>query len=171
MLLAEDLAMALDPVQLAIRGGLKPDPWQETLLRSTSRRVLINASRQSGKSTTTAVMAVHTATYEPGSLVLLLSRALRQSGELFKKCISTYRSIAADVPAENETALTLTLGNGSRIVSLPGKEGNVRGFSGVDFLLFDEASRVPDELYFTCRPMLAVSGGVEHTVRDKGLFL
>jgi hypothetical protein len=58
-----------------------------------------------------------------------------------------------------ETALRLELANGSRVVSLPGKEATVRGFSGATLLVVDEASRVPDELYFGVRPMLAVSGG------------
>ena len=35
----------------------------------------------------------------------------------------------------------------------------MRGFSGVSLLVVDEAARVPDELYFAVRPMLAVSGG------------
>src|SRR5262249_56619828 len=33
------------------------------------------------------------------------------------------------------------------------------GFSGVNLLIIDEASRVADELYYSVRPMLAVSGG------------
>jgi len=44
-------------------------------------------------------------------------------------------------------------------VALPGKEGTIRGFSGVDLLIIDEASRVDDALYGSVRPMLAVSGG------------
>jgi hypothetical protein len=64
--LAADLAMALDPVALVLRGGLTPDLWQAEVLRSTSKRLLLNASRQSGKSTTTAGKAVHTALYRPG---------------------------------------------------------------------------------------------------------
>ena len=58
-----------------------------------------------------------------------------------------------------ETALRLELTNGSRVVSLPGKESTIRGFSGVELLVVDEASRVPDDLYYAVRPMLAVSGG------------
>jgi hypothetical protein len=44
-------------------------------------------------------------------------------------------------------------------VSLPGKEETVRGYSGVTLLVIDEAARVADELYYSVRPMLAVSGG------------
>ena len=138
---------------------MKPDRWQEDLLRSTARRVLLNCARQSGKSTMVGLLAVHAALYEPDSLILLLSPTLRQSQELFKKCLSLYRAADKPVPPESETALTLTLENGSRIVSLPGKEGTVRGYSGVRLLAIDEAARVSDDLYASVRPMLAVSGG------------
>ena len=158
--IAADLARALDPVLLAAQVGLVPDPWQADVLRSTASRLLLNCSRQSGKSTITSVLAVHTALYEAGSLVLLLSPSLRQSGELFKKCIATYKDLGRPVAPESETALTLTLDNGSRIVSLPGsKDGNIRGYSGVNLLVIDEAAWVAESLYMSVRPMLAVSGG------------
>lgn len=154
-----DLAMALDPALMAREAGIEPDPWQSTFLRSQSSRILLNCSRQVGKSTTTAVLADHTAFYEPGSLILLLSPSLRQSQELFRKCLDVYRALDRPVPALAENALSLELENSSRIVSLPGKEGTIRGLSGVRLLIIDEGSRVPDPLYKSVRPMLAVSGG------------
>lgn len=158
--IAADLARALDPVLLARAAGIEPDSWQARVLRSASSRLLLNCSRQSGKSSITAILAVHTALYAAGSLVLLLSPSLRQSGELFKKCLATYKDLGRPVSPESETALTLTLENGSRIVSLPGsKDGNIRGYSGVDLLVIDEAAWVADSLYMSVRPMLAVSGG------------
>jgi hypothetical protein len=39
------------------------------------------------------------------------------------------------------------MNNGSRIVSLPAKEANVRGFSGPSLIIEDEASRVSDDLF------------------------
>ena len=35
----------------------------------------------------------------------------------------------------------------------------MRSFSGVSLLVLDEAARIPDDLYRSVRPMLAVSGG------------
>jgi hypothetical protein len=156
--IAGDLATALDPVLLAQRCGFDPDPWQRDVLRSGAQRMLLNASRQSGKSTTVALLNVHTAIYQPGSLCLMLSPTLRQSGELFRKARDLLGNLEGKRLPE-ETALSLRLKNGSRIVSLPGKEGTVRGYSAVTLLSIDEVSRVPDELYMACRPMLAVSGG------------
>jgi len=45
------------------------------------------------------------------------------------------------------------------VVALPGTEKTIRGFSGASLLIVDEAARVADELYYSVRPMLAVSGG------------
>ncbi len=149
----------VDAVTMARDFGLDPDPWQVGLLRNPSNRILLNCSRQTGKSTITALFAVHTANYDAGSLVLLLSPSLRQSQELFKKARDIHRSLKHPVPTDAESALRLELTNGSRIVSLPGKETTVRGYSGVGLLAVDEAARVPDDLYFSVRPMLAVSGG------------
>jgi hypothetical protein len=59
VVLAGDLKLALDRVAFARALGVDPDPWQEDLLRSTSDRVLLNCSRQSGKSTMSALIALH----------------------------------------------------------------------------------------------------------------
>lgn len=159
MSLAADLIRALDPVVLAGQVGMTADPWQADVLRSTSPRLLLNCSRQSGKSTTAAMLAVHVATYEPGSLVLMLSPSQRQSTELYRKALTFYRALGRPVASEAENAMSLTLENGSRIVSLPGSESTIRGYSGVRLLIVDEAARVEDSLVASIRPMLAVSGG------------
>lgn len=159
-MLASDLALALDPALLFERiNGAVPDPWQAQLLRSPSRRSILNCSRQAGKSTSTACLALHTALYAPGALVLLLSRALRQSQELFRKVLSGYRALGRPIAPEAESALQLELETGSRIIALPGNEATIRSYSGVALLVIDEAARVPDDLYRSVRPMLAVSGG------------
>jgi hypothetical protein len=157
--LARDLAFGLDPALVAHALGMEPDPWQVRFLRSAKPRILLNCSRQPGKSTVTALLAVHAAFYDPGALVPLLSPTQRQSHELFREALDAYRAIPTAIPTVQESALRLELENGSRIVSLPGKETTVRGFSGVRLLAVDEAARVPDELYYAVRPMLAVSGG------------
>ena len=159
MTLARDLARALDPSMLMEQAGLSPDLWQREFLRSQAKRQLLLCSRQSGKSTVVAALTLHVALYQAPCLILLLSRALRQSQELFRKVLDVYRAVDHTVPPEAESALRLELTNGSRIISLPGKEETVRSYSGVRLLVIDEAARVPDALYYSMRPMLAVSGG------------
>lgn len=157
--LATELALAINPVKFAQSLGIDPDTWQSDVLLSTEKRVMLNCSRQSGKSTITAILALHHALNNSGALVLVLSPSLRQSGELFKKVIGFYRDLGKPIPSDIETTLTLQLRNKSRIVSLPGKEQTVRGFSGVSLLIIDEAAQVAEELYYSVRPMLAVSQG------------
>src|SRR5262249_50146843 len=70
-----------------------------------------------------------------------------------------HSGLGRPVRTVQESALTMELANGSRIISLPGDEETIRGYSGVTTLIVDEAARVLDALYYSIRPMLAVSGG------------
>ncbi len=159
-MLATDLVQALDPVLFATDAlGIQPDAWQRDVLRSPSRRILLNCSRQSGKSTIAAVMALHRALFQPSSLVLIVSPSLRQSTEMYRKVIGLIRSLPKPPDMREDTKTSCTLANGSRIISLPSSEATVRGYSAVDLLIFDEASRVSDDLYRAARPFVAVSAG------------
>jgi len=145
--------------ELAVALGLTLDPWQLDVLDGEWRRTLLNCSRQSGKSTVTALLAAVEVTTVPGSMVLIIASSDRQSALLFRTAIGMYRDLGGEVPANVETRRSLELANGSQLHALPGKEATIRGFSGVDLLVIDEASRVPDELHQAVRPMLATSGG------------
>ncbi len=90
---------------------------------------------------------------------MLLAPTLRQSQEFFSKITSFYRELGKPVASKVEQRLGLELENASRIIALPGTERTVRGYSGADLLIVDEAARVDDSLYYSIRPMLAVSGG------------
>lgn len=158
--LAADLLLALDPVRFAReRLHFNPDGWQAQALRSRAPRSLWNCTRQGGKSTTAAIVALHRAIYHPQSTVLLVSPSLRQSSELFRKVADLLGSLADKPKLTEENKLSLTMDNRSRIVSLPGAEATVRGYSGAALIIEDEAARVDDALYMAMRPMLAVSGG------------
>jgi hypothetical protein len=149
--------------------GQTPDPWQRELLttfsptnmdRSSADRTLLLCSRQAGKSSVAAALAIQTALLDAPALVLLLSPSLRQSVELYRKCADVNKALGRPIPALTESALRVEFANGSRIVSLPGRDdGAIRGFSSPKLVVIDEASRVPDPLYFSIRPMLAVSRG------------
>ena len=72
-MMALDLARALDPCLMAHDVGITPDQWQADLLRSTALRLLLLCPRQTGKTTTTGIVALGTALYKPTSLTLILS--------------------------------------------------------------------------------------------------
>jgi hypothetical protein len=154
-----DLRLALDRVAFAEELGLGPDPWQADFLRSGASRLLLNCCRQSGKSTMAALIGLHRALYHPDSLVLILAPSERQAKETFSKVADLYRKAGHSTPPDSSRKLGIRLASGSRIEALPGTEKTIRGFSGVDLLVLDEAARVDDGLYFAVRPMLAVSGG------------
>jgi hypothetical protein len=159
MLARDALLLALDPGQVLVAQGLMPDPWQRDLLWSNERQVLLNCSRQSGKSTTVAALALHTALFVKDGLVLILSPSLRQSEELYRKVVAGYEALNRPVAARAMSQTRLELANGARLVCLPASEETIRGFSGPRLVLIDEAARVPDDLYRSVRPMLAVSQG------------
>ena len=146
------------PVQLMRRLRLEPDPWQTDVLESDHPRLLLNCCRQAGKSTVVALLGLVEALFVPATKVLLVSRSLRQSAELFRIVTDCYRRLGSPL-RERQTAEELRLSNLSRVVCLPCKEETIRGYSHVSLLVIDEAARVPDDLYRAVRPMLAVSGG------------
>jgi hypothetical protein len=141
------------------RLGIVPDEAQSRVLCSTSKRGILNCTRQWGKSTITAAKAVHHAWTHSGSLTLVVSPSARQSGEFVRKAAEFARRLGVTARGDGDNEISLEFSNGARIVGLPGNEATARGFSAVSLLLVDEASRVSDDLYRAIRPMLAVSGG------------
>ena len=155
-----EIAYKFDRVAYARATGFEPEPWQQRVLHSESPRILLNCARQSGKSSTVALIGAHTALYVPNSTTLIVSYALRQSVELFRKVTSRgamRKYMPVEVVAETQTSFEFD--NGSRVVALPGTEASIRSFSNVHTLLFDEASHVPDETYEAARPVVAATGG------------
>jgi Terminase large subunit, T4likevirus-type, N-terminal len=157
-MIAGDLARCLDPVLLAADAGYPAlDDWQARLLRERPRRSLLCCSRQSGKSTVTALIALYVALYEAPALVLLVSPAQRQSAELFRVFMTAYQKLQGTPPLVQESVLRCEFANGSRVIALPSSEKTLRGFAKVDLCVIDEAARVQDELLGALRPMMAVS--------------
>src|SRR5262245_52165102 len=141
-MMARDLAYALDPVLLALDAGIVVDRWQARLLRDRPRRSLMCCSRQSGKSTVTALLALWVALYEAPALVLLVSPSQRQSAELFRVVMGFYGRLSDVAPLAAESVLRAEFANGSRIIALPGSEKTTRGYSKAALIVLDEAARV-----------------------------
>jgi hypothetical protein len=143
-----DIIQALDPVELW-RSALRcePDAWQRRVLRSPHKRIILCCARQVGKSQTVAIKALHLAKFQPRSLVLLVSRSLRQSLELGKKVFDAYEALGNQAPPESQSKLALELRNHSRILYLPGgDDSGIRGFSATSVII-DEAARCSDALF------------------------
>jgi hypothetical protein len=155
---ATETALRLDSSVLFEMVGLEPDPWQRALARSTADRILLLCSRQLGKSTGTAFVALNEAYLNDDALILLSSKTERQAGELFAK-VAKYHKQLGLVDTTRDMALTLELANGSRIIALCGEGDNFRGFSDPKLCVVDEASIVSDSVLNALLPMLIVSGG------------
>jgi hypothetical protein len=88
-----------DPIPWAERiGELTLGPWQRDVLLSAAPRVLLNATRQSGKSTAAGLKAAWTVLQ--GGLAVVVRPSLRQSGFLFRKL--TRHLVASDATFRRE---------------------------------------------------------------------
>ena len=140
------------------------------LLESGSKRGILLCSRQWGKSTVSAILAVHRAYTQAESLVVVASPSERQSAEWVRKAATFVRKLGIRVRGDGDNAQSIRLPNGSRIVGLPGNEATVRGFSAVN--LIDEAARVKGRIVLGAK---ANAGGLrrglvadEYTVWQTG---
>lgn len=134
-----------------------PDRWQRELLEGNFKRVLLLCSRQSGKSSTVAVIAAYRAFSSPASDIIIVSSTQVQASEMLRRVAYVLRMV--DVKYSQHSILRIELSNGSRVLALASNEQSVRGYSKVSLVIIDEAARVADELYYTLTPMLAVSDG------------
>jgi hypothetical protein len=161
-----ELMCQLDPAQLlwevgtagGIPGFKAADPWQDVLLRSQARRVLVLCARQAGKSTAAAVLVLHQALYDPG-LILIASRTAAQAEEVLKKVLEFYRLLDAPVPATRVLTSALELENGARVLALCGEGDNLRGYSAPKLIVVDEAARTAGDVFTATLPMLSRSNG------------
>jgi Terminase large subunit, T4likevirus-type, N-terminal len=153
-------AKPISRLELARSAGFEPDEWQRLILESEARKFLLLCSRQSGKSLTSALLAVHEACTNYGALVLMVSPSQKQSSELFRKCMDIVKTATVPLPKiRNESTLKLELENGSRIIALPGNEETVRGYSAATLLVVDEAALVSNALMAAISPTLATTDG------------
>lgn len=156
-----DLAMAKALLQAIDRSyyieslGWKCFEWQQTVLRSDSKRKVINGARQSGKSTIVSAVPAHTARFYPGSISIIGAPTENQANETMDKVIR-FIAMDPDYPklkkCSNEE---VELMNGSRIIVRTAKSDTFRGYSCPRVIILDEASRIDDEAYTSgARPML-----------------
>lgn len=120
--------------------------FQAEALRLETRTTVIVAPRQSGKSRSLALLALHRAFTKPGLRVLIVSAG----DDAAKRLLAEIRNVAVSSPllrgsVTDELAALVTLTNGSEIRSVPASERQIRGWT-VDLLLVDEAALVSDDL-------------------------
>jgi hypothetical protein len=138
--------------------GIEPDPKQAWILTGRHERLLINCTRQWGKSTITAAAVLHRLLTEPGKTVIVLCPVLRQSSIFVGIVKSFVRRLGIKVRGDGENQVSVLLPNGSRVVGLPGRSGDrIRGFHDIIMLVIDEAARLADPVYYSAYPMVTQS--------------
>lgn len=174
-----------DPVEMWAAVDREPDPWQRRLLTDQAWvQALVLCGRQTGKSTVAASLALQTALEKPGSTTLIVSRSLRQAAELKRKVDEFHHGLLAgraplkatrrgrgfrplpwrinrrfheevdDDESVRDSVMAKEIGNGSRILAMPCSADTSVGFT-IDLLIYDEAARIPDGVYYPMRPTVA----------------
>jgi Terminase large subunit, T4likevirus-type, N-terminal len=138
--------------------GWNPDAKQEAVLMSLARRIILNCSRQWGKTTVAATKVVHIAVTRPGWTVLIVCENLSQTGEFFQKADRFLARLGMSTFAEPGKAIGRRLANGSRIIGIAAREAAVRGYTA-DFVFIDEAARIDDDVIDAFAPTIAVRRG------------
>lgn len=143
---------------------IRPDPvwvwdkWQKEVLEHEGN-VTLRTGRQVGKSVTIGEKAKRFALGHPNTVVLVIAASQRQSSLLFEKIHGALLEEEGEkIFAEIPTLTKIILKNGSKILCLPaGKTGHfIRGFT-VDLLIADEAAYIPEIVWNSVIPMIAVS--------------
>ncbi len=135
-----------------------PDDVQSTLLTTDARFVLLNCHRQWGKTTLTAVRALHQALSRPRQQIVVVSPTLRQSRVLTNHCREFAQRLGYAFTSDGTNPRSVLFANGSLILPLPAHPDHARGFSA-HLLIIDEAARVNDEVYAAVTPLLAATEG------------
>ncbi|MFQ6044550.1 MAG: terminase large subunit domain-containing protein, partial [Candidatus Poribacteria bacterium] len=149
-----------DPVLFAeVVLGLKPFRYQEKLLRDQSKRLVACMGRQTGKTTTIAMKAVHFAFCNADITVLITAPSRRQSIIMFSKIAGFIFRTVLRRSVVRSTQTTIRLSNGSEIIALPCSGHLLRGFTA-QMVIVDEASYIPEEVVTNILyPMLATTNG------------
>ena len=138
------------------RCAFRCDVQQAALFRQAGSRIMLNCSRQSGKSTITALKVVHCAFTRPNCTIVVTAPIKQQTREFIRK-VRHFAAVAGF--AQSGDKFSVLFRNGSRVVGVAADEDTIRSFSSVALVVIDEAARVDDDVYFSLLPMLAVSGG------------
>ena len=141
--------------------SFSPFSYQAEILRDKAKRVVACLGRQSGKTATIGVKAIHFAYTCPKTTTLIVSPSLRQSIILFDRILGfiySNRVLAASVKRKTRTIIQLS--NGSQIIALPCSAHRLRGHTA-HMIIVDEAAFVPDDVVVSIlNPMLATTDGV-----------
>ena len=138
------------------------DPWQQEVL-DTEGNICLRSGRQVGKSTVIGIKAARYALENQKKLVMVISKTERQAHLLFMKILLSIHNMDKTQIMKGKNRPTkskIALKNGSVIHCLPaGDTGyGIMGFT-IDLLIADEAAFIPEEVWTSVIPALAITRG------------
>lgn len=159
MMSTTELSPALDAGAFAAR-VLKRPLWDHQLdiVRSPARYRVVCAGRQVGKSTVLSTLALFEAVTRRNVTVLLVSAGEVASRRLLEECtaLAVDSSLGGSVLDESKSLLTFS--NGSRIISVPASQRQIRGWP-VDVLILDEAGFIDPDIWRAAEPAIIARPG------------
>lgn len=145
------------PASLPIFCGLDYDTVQADVLTSYAkgeRRLRMETTRQYGKSTTAALLALYQAFTKPKSTILIFSIGLEEAKEVLFRLKELLTQMPILFPPVGDSKTELQLFNGSRIKCRSANASAGRGWTA-DLLIFDEAEYMPLEVFEGAQATLA----------------
>ena len=138
------------------------DHWQQEVME-TKGNICLRSGRQVGKSTVIGKKAAEYSLDNPNKLVMVISKTERQAGLLFAKILHNIHDIDPKQIRKGKdrpTKTKITLKNKTIIYCLPaGDTGfGIMGFT-IDLLIADEAAFIPEEVWNSIIPALAITRG------------
>jgi phage FluMu gp28-like protein len=121
----------------------KPYPYQEKLLLDPAKFIAARMSRQSGKSTTLAVLALYTALSTPNARVYVVAPSLRQARLIVQKAWTLARRVPG-IFRNKPLKTRLEFRDGSIIQALPNSPETIRGETS-NLVILDEFNYVRDD--------------------------
>ena len=158
-----------DPISLWAAQSLDfhPDPRQAEILDSPAHRLILLCTRQFGKSTLSAVKALHFALHHPDSLTVVAAPSLRRSAEWIRLVRRFLHLLHLKPRTDRIHPHSLLLPNGARLVALPGVVDNNRGYPA-HLLVFEEAAVIPSEMFEVLTGSLAATNGALWLISSAG---
>jgi len=138
------------------------DPWQKKVL-ACEGNIVMRSGRQVGKSAVISIKVGEFVLQNANKRVMIISKTERQARLIYSKVhsyIYNKRRVAIKMGPDRPTHHEMKLTNGSVIHCLPaGDDGyGIMGYT-IDLLVADEAAFIPEEVWNSVLPTLAVTKG------------
>ena len=141
---------------------IKLDDWQQEVLE-TKGNICLRSGRQVGKSTIISIKAGQYALAHHKKIVMVIAKTERQAQLIFSKILDyIYNKNKAMICGglKRPTKSKIQLENKTEIYCLPAGESGygIRGYT-IDLLIGDEAAFIPEKVWTSVTPMLAITRG------------